>query len=349
MDFTQASLRQVSDNQMANNQTTESQMQSEPLFDASTKRYTLFPILYPDLYAAYQQQLSVFWTTGEIDFSKDRADWESSMTEGERFFVKEILKFFAASDGIVMENLSSRFQNDVVVPEARNAYAVQNMIEAIHSETYSLLIDFYIKDKTEKAAAFDAVANTPCIKKKADWALKWIDSHEDYATRLVGMACVEGIHFSGAFCAIFWLRRRGLLPALCFSNELIARDETMHRDFAALLFKHIVKKPSVDKIHAIIREAVDIEKEFICHALPCALIGMNSSLMSQYIEFVADVVSGLFGAGKIFDAKNPFDFMNMLILEGKTNFFEKRVGDYSKAGVGVDRDKQQFRTDVEDF
>lgn len=321
----------------------------EPLFDASKKRYTLFPVQFPDIYAAYQQQLSVFWTASEIDFSKDRADWENSLTESERFFVIQILKFFAASDGIVMENLASRFQNDVVAPEARNAYAVQNMIEAIHSETYSLLIDFYLKDATEKQEAFDAISNTPCIAKKADWALKWIGSHEDYATRLIGMACVEGIHFSGAFCAIFWLRRRGVLPALCFSNELINRDETMHRDFAALLYKHIRVKPSVEKIHTIIREAVEIEKEFICHALPCALIGMNAALMGQYIEFVADGVAALFGAPKIYDSKNPFDFMNMLVMDGKSNFFERRVSDYAKAGVGVDREKQEFRTDAEDF
>lgn len=321
----------------------------EPLFDTTRKRFTLFPIEYPDIYAEYQKQLSVFWTPNEIDFSKDRADWENTLTDNERFFVIQILKFFAASDGIVMENLASRFQRDVQVPEARQAYAVQNMIEAIHSETYSLLIDFYLKDAASKTDAFDAIYNTPCIQKKAAWALKWIDSVDDYATRLVGMACVEGIHFSGAFCAIFWMRKRGLLPALCFSNELIARDETMHRDFAAVLFRHINKKPSHETVQTIIREAVEIEKEFICHALPCNLIGMNATLMGQYIEFVADTVAQLFNAPKIFNTKNPFDFMNMLILDGKGNFFEKRISDYSKAGVGVDPARQEFRTDLDDF
>jgi ribonucleoside-diphosphate reductase subunit M2 len=321
----------------------------EPLFDTTQKRYTLFPIAYPDIYESYKSQLSVFWTPSEIDFSKDRDDWDNKLSADDRFFITQILKFFAASDGIVMENLASRFQQDVQIPEARQVYAVQNMIEAIHSETYSLLIDTYLKDAAQKADAFDAIATTPCIAKKAAWAMKWIASDASYATRLVGMACVEGIHFSGAFCAIFWMRKRGLLPALCFSNELIARDETLHRDFAAQLYGHLNAKLSHETIHTIIQEAVDIEKEFILHALPCNLIGMNATLMGQYIEFIGDTVASLFGAPRIYNTKNPFDFMNMIILEGKGNFFEKRISDYSRAGVGVDPAKQTFRTDVEDF
>lgn len=273
--------------------------------------------------------MDCFWRAEEIDFSKDLKDW-NKLKKTEQHFVKMILAFFAASDGIVLENLGMRFLSEVQLPEARAAYGFQLMMENVHSETYSLLIDTYIKDKEEQTKLFQAIDNFPCIKKKADWAIKWIqDNRSSFATRLVAFACVEGIFFSGSFCSIYWLKKRGLMPGLTFSNELISRDEGMHTDFAVLLFNKLTRKPKKAKVHELIKEAVQIEKEFICEALPCKLIGMNSKLMSQYIEFVADRLSLQLGYGKIFNSSNPFDFMEMISLEGKTNFFEKRVGDYS--------------------
>jgi len=252
------------------------------------------------------------------------------LSDNEQFFIKMILAFFAASDGIVIENLGARFMSEVQLPEARAAYGFQLMIENIHSEVYSLLIDTYIKNEEEKTKLFQALDNFPCIRKKADWAIKWInDRRSSFATRLLAFACVEGIFFSGAFCSIYWLKKRGLMPGLTFSNELIARDEGMHTDLAVLLFSKLQKKLNRARVHDIVKEAVSIEKEFICDALPCNLIGMNAKLMSQYIEFVADRLLVQLGYPKLWDVECPFDFMEMISLEGKTNFFEKRVGDYS--------------------
>ena len=306
-----------------------SKNQQEPLLTENPNRYVMFPIQDIDIWHSYKKQMDCFWRAEEIDFSKDMAHWEK-LTDQERMFIKMILAFFAASDGIVLENLAQRFMSDVQLPEARAAYGFQIMIENIHSEVYSLLIDTYIKDKEEKHKLFTALDNYPCIKKKADWAVKWInDNRSSFASRLVAFACVEGIFFSGAFCSIYWLKKRGLMPGLTFSNELIARDEGMHTEFAVLLYSKLRRKMKKSRIYDIIKDAVTIEKEFICEALPCRLIGMNGKLMSQYIEFVADRLSVQLGYEKIYNTANPFDFMEMISLEGKTNFFEKRVGDYS--------------------
>jgi len=289
----------------------------------------MFPLQDQDIWQSYKKMMDCFWRAEEIDFSKDMTHWKT-LTEKEQYFIKMILAFFAASDGIVIENLGARFMTEVQLPEARAAYGFQLMMENIHSETYSLLIDTYIKDKEEKTKLFTALDNFPCIKKKADWAIKWInDKRSSFGTRLLAFACVEGIFFSGAFCSIYWLKKRGLMPGLTFSNELIARDEGMHTDLAVLLFRKLNKKPNKKKVYDIVQEAVSIEKEFICSALPCKLIGMNSKLMSEYIEFVADRIVQQLGFDKIYKTANPFDFMEMISLEGKTNFFEKRVGDYS--------------------
>lgn len=301
----------------------------EPLLCENPNRYVMFPISDHDIWGIYKKQMDCFWRTEEIDMSKDLSHWET-LSEKEKHFVKHVLAFFAASDGIVLENLGQRFLTEVQLPEARAAYGFQLMMENIHSETYSLLIDTLIKKDEEKRKLFKAIDNFPCIKKKADWALKWIgDNRSSFATRLVAFACVEGIFFSGAFCSIYWLKKRGLMPGLTFSNELISRDEGMHTDFAVMLFSKLVKKTKKSKVYEIIKEAVQIEKEFICEALPCKLIGMNATLMSQYIEFVADRLVMQLGFEKIYKTSNPFDFMEMISLEGKTNFFEKRVGDYS--------------------
>jgi len=306
-----------------------SKNQHEPLLTENPNRYVMFPIQDIDIWNSYKKQMDCFWRAEEIDFSKDMAHWEK-LNDNERMFIKMILAFFAASDGIVLENLAQRFMSDVQLPEARAAYGFQIMIENIHSEVYSLLIDTYIKNEEEKHKLFTALDNYPCIKKKADWALKWInDKRSSFATRLVAFACVEGIFFSGAFCSIYWLKKRGLMPGLTFSNELIARDEGMHTEFAVLLYTKMQRKMKKSRIYDIIKDAVTIEKEFICEALPCRLIGMNSKLMSQYIEFVADRLVVQLGYEKIYNTANPFDFMEMISLEGKTNFFEKRVGDYS--------------------
>jgi len=321
-----------------------SKNQQEPLLTENPNRYVMFPIQDIDIWNSYKKQMDCFWRAEEIDFSKDMAHWEK-LNDNERMFIKMILAFFAASDGIVLENLAQRFMSDVQLPEARAAYGFQIMIENIHSEVYSLLIDTYIKNEEEKHKLFTALDNYPCIKKKADWALKWInDNRSSFATRLVAFACVEGIFFSGAFCSIYWLKKRGLMPGLTFSNELIARDEGMHTEFAVLLYTKLKRKMKKARIYEIIKDAVTIEKEFICEALPCRLIGMNAKLMSQYIEFVADRLVVQLGYEKIYNTANPFDFMEMISLEGKTNFFEKRVGDYSLSRQ--EKDKTAF--DVKD-
>jgi len=320
---------------------------NEPLLTENPNRYVMFPLTDTDIWKSYKKQVDCFWRAEEIDFSGDLTDWEK-LTDNERYFIKMILAFFAASDGIVLENLGSRFLTEVQLPEARAAYGFQLMMENIHSETYSLLIDSYVKDEKEKTKLFHAIDNFPCIKKKADWACKWIEDDEsDFATRLIAFACVEGIFFSGAFCSIFWLKKRGLMPGLTFSNELISRDEGMHTDFAVLLYKKLNNKCKEEKVYGIIKDAVEIEKEFICKALPCRLIGMNSKLMSEYIEFVADRISLQLGYSKIYETKNPFDFMEMISMDGKTNFFEKRVGDYSlssgkKASATFNLDNVEF-------
>ena len=301
----------------------------EPLLTENENRYVMFPIVDHDIWKMYKKQMDCFWRTEEIDLSKDVKDWPT-LTHKEQYFIKMILAFFAASDGIVLENLGQRFMTEVQLSEARAAYGFQIMMENIHSETYSLLIDTLVKEEREKTKLFEALNNFPCIKKKADWAIKWInDKRSSFATRLIAFACVEGIFFSGAFCAIYWLKKRGLMPGLTFSNELISRDEGMHTDFAILLFSKLEKKPKKNKILEIFKDAVEIEKEFICKALPCKLIGMNAKLMSQYIEFVADRLLIQLGYNKFYNSSNPFDFMEMISLEGKTNLFEKRVGEYS--------------------
>ena len=301
--------------------------------------FTLFPIKSEEqhLYRMYKQSVAVFWTPDEIDFSKDIADW-NKLTDPEKHFIGRVLAFFAGSDGIVMENLVTRFQGEVNSQVVKLFYSFQNAMEGIHSETYSLLIDTYIKDQEEKAKLFNAITTIPCIEKKAEWALNWMGSDKSFATRLVAFACVEGIFFSGAFCSIFWLKKRGLLPGLTFSNELISRDEGLHTQFAVALFHTLENKVSQETIHQIIKHAVELEKEFICDALSCSLIGMNAKMMSQYIEFVADRLAVQLGTPKIFGAQNPFDFMDLISLEGKTNFFEKKVSDYSRA-ISTTRDE----------
>ena len=297
------------------------------------KRYTLFPIQHREVWQMYKKAVSAFWTVEEIDFSKDISDWQK-LNDNEKHFISMILAFFAGSDGIVLENLVERFMNEVDVPEVRSFYSFQTASETIHSETYSLLIDTYIKDNEHKSKLFDAINNFDCVNKKAKWALKWInDKDSEFAKRLVAFAAVEGIFFSGAFCAIFWLKKRGLLPGLALSNEFISRDEALHTEFAILMYNKYATKINENIIKEIITEAVEIEKEFITEALPCKLIGMNSELMKEYIEFVADRLLVQLGNSKVYNTKNPFAFMEMISMEGKTNFFEKRVSEYSKAGV----------------
>ncbi|KAK2069305.1 hypothetical protein P8C59_003896 [Phyllachora maydis] len=306
----------------------------EPLLRENPQRFVLFPIQYHEIWQMYKKAEASFWTAEEIDLSKDLHDWNNRIKDDEKYFISHILAFFAASDGIVNENLVERFSSEVQIPEARCFYGFQIMMENIHSETYSLLIDTYVKDPAQKTHLFNAVDTIPCIRKKADWALKWIaDKDASFAQRLVAFAAVEGIFFSGAFASIFWLKKRGLMPGLTFSNELISRDEGLHTDFACLLFSHLHHRPSKDLIRDIIVDAVKIEQEFLTEALPCALLGMNSTLMKQYIEFVADRLLVALGNEKIYRSSNPFDFMENISLGGKTNFFEKRVGEYQKAGV----------------
>jgi len=306
---------------------------TEPILQPNDNRFVIFPIQHTDLWDWYKKQQACFWTAEEIDLHADIVDWNDKLTEDERFFIKHILAFFAASDGIVNENLAENFVNEVQFSEAKFFYGFQIMMENIHSETYSLLIDTYVKDELEKDKLFNAIENFPAIKKKADWALKWIES-DSFAERLIAFAAVEGIFFSGAFCSIFWLKKRGLLPGLTFSNELISRDEGMHCDFAVHLHNnHIVNKVPKERIREIIVDALNIEREFITESLPVSLIGMNAKLMTEYLEFVTDRLLGEFNCEKEYNASNPFDFMEMISLEGKTNFFEKRVSEYQKAGV----------------
>jgi ribonucleotide reductase beta subunit family protein with ferritin-like domain len=319
----------------------------EPMLTASDDRFVVFPIQHPDLWAKYKQHMAVFWTPEEIDLSKDMGHWEK-LTDNERHFIKNILGFFAGSDGIVMENLAMRFSHEVQWPEAKFFYACQNLLESVHSETYSLLIDTYISDSVEKANLLNAIQTIPSVKKKADWAMQWIESKEaDFGTRLIAFAAIEGIFFSGAFCAIFWLKQRGVMPGLTVSNEFIARDEGLHTDFACLLYSKIVNRLPKAKAHKLIREAVKIEKQFITKALPCELIGMNAKLMAEYIEFVADRLSLQLGYPKIYSATNPFDFMERISLENKDNFFEKRVSTYAKGSVGKKREDMTFSTGAE--
>ena len=306
-------------------------MSKEPLLVADNNRFVMFPIKYDDIWQMYKKQVDCFWRPEEIDLTKDLTIWES-LHQDERYFVSMILAFFAASDGIVLENLAARFMSEIQVSEARAFYGFQIAMENIHSHTYSLLIETYIKDKEEKSKLFNAIENFPCIKKKSDWAQKWIhDKQSSFATRLVAFACVEGIFFSGAFCSIFWLKKRGLMPGLTFSNELISRDEALHCEFAILLYSKMVNKIDKSRIHEIIKEAVEIETEFICDALPCKLIGMNSDLMTQYIQFVADRLCVQLGYTKIYNVTNSFQFMEMISLESKSNFFEKRSDAYALA------------------
>ena len=306
-------------------------MSLEPLLTETKNRHVIFPIQYNDVWCMYKKHVSTYWTVEEIDFSKDGKDWET-LSQDEQYFIKNVLAFFAASDGIVNENLVLNFMSEIKVPEVLAFYSFQNAIETVHSETYSLLIDTYIKEDEEKNRLLNAVETIPCIKKKADWAMKWIESKEDkFATRLIAFACIEGIFFSGAFCSIYWLKERGLMHGLTFSNELISRDESLHTEFAILLYSHIVNKLSEEKVHNIIKDAVAIEKEFIIDSLPCRLLGMNSDLMSQYIEFVSDRIALQLGYNKIYNVNNPFDFMDRIGLEDKQNFFEVRVSNYSKA------------------
>jgi ribonucleoside-diphosphate reductase beta chain len=318
----------------------------EYLLQENKQRFVLFPIKHKEVWEMYKKAEASFWTAEEIDLSHDLPDWDK-LNPNERHFISHVLAFFAASDGIVNENLAMRFSSEVQIPEARCFYGFQIAMENIHSETYSLLIDTYVKDPTEKDRLFRAMETVPAVSKKAEWALKWINSSESFAERIVAFAAVEGIFFSGSFCSIFWLKKRGLMPGLTFSNELISRDEGLHCDFACLLYSMIQNKLSQERIYEIISNAVEIEKEFVCDALPVNLIGMNSELMAQYIEFVADRLLVSLGYPKMFNTKNPFDWMEMISLQGKTNFFEKRVGEYQKAGVMNDKNDQLFTLEAE--
>ncbi|MFM7388791.1 MAG: ribonucleotide-diphosphate reductase subunit beta [Bacteroidota bacterium] len=318
----------------------------EPILTENKNRFVLFPIEHNDIWSFYKKAEASFWTAEEIDLSQDLTDW-GQLNDDERHFVKHVLAFFAASDGIVNENLAENFLSEVQYTEAKFFYGFQVAIENIHSETYSLLIDTYIKDTKEKATLFNAIDTLDCVKKKAEWALRWIDKGS-FAERLVAFAAVEGIFFSGSFCSIFWLKKRGLMPGLCFSNELISRDEGLHCDFACLLYSnHLVNKLDKAQVEEIIRDAVEIEKEFITEALPVKLIGMNSDLMSQYIEFVADRLLVELGNAKIYNVSCPFDFMEMISIQGKSNFFERRVGEYQKANVLGEKETQRFSLDEE--
>jgi len=322
-------------------------MQVEPLLKDDPSRFVIFPIKHNDIWQFYKKAEASFWTAEEIDLSQDLKDWEN-LNDGERHFISHVLAFFAASDGIVNENLAVDFIHRVQYAEAKCFYGFQIMIENIHAETYSLLIDTYIKDPVERDRMLNAVEHIDCVRKKADWAMRWIDQGS-FIERLIAFAAVEGIFFSGSFCSIFWLKKRGLMPGLSFSNELISRDEGLHRDFACLLYTdHIQNKLPEENIYSIIKDAVEIEKEFVTSALPVSLIGMNSELMCQYIEFVADHLLESLNLEKVYHSTNPFDFMDMISLQGKTNFFEKRVAEYQKSGVMSDKESMSFSLD-EDF
>jgi ribonucleotide reductase beta subunit family protein with ferritin-like domain len=335
----------VSNETSATSPAVKSQQTIEPLLEEDQNRFVLFPIKDAAIWNMYKKQVDCFWRAEEVDLTKDIAHW-NSLQNDERYFISMILAFFAASDGIVMENIAQRFMTEVQLAEARAFYGFQIAMENIHSQMYSMLIDAYIKDSTEKDRLFNAIQTFPCIKKKADWALKWIgDKRSTFQTRLVAFACVEGIFFSGAFCSIYWMKKRGLMPGLTFSNELISRDEALHTEFAVLLYTKMVKKIQRHRVYEIVRDAVEIEKEFISEALPCRLIGMNAKLMCQYIEFVADRLVVQMGYDKIYNATNPFDFMEMISLAGKTNFFERRGGEYALAEKSVADDVFEFNAD----
>jgi ribonucleoside-diphosphate reductase beta chain len=317
----------------------------EPILKENPNRFVLFPIQHSDIWEMYKKQEASIWTAEELDLSPDLIDWDTKLNDDERFFIKHVLAFFAASDGIVNENLAENFLSEVQYTEAKFFYGFQVMMENIHSETYSLLIDTYIKDTKEKNYLFNAIETFEPVKKKAEWAMRWIDNGS-YAERLISFAAVEGIFFSGSFCSIFWLKKRGLMPGLTFSNELISRDEGLHCDFACMLYNnHLVNKLPKEEVQKIIADAVEIEKEFVTESLPVRLIGMNADLMSQYIEFVADRLLTELGNDKIYNTSNPFDFMDMINLQGKTNFFEKRVGEYQKAGVLNQENNTTFSLD----
>jgi ribonucleotide reductase beta subunit family protein with ferritin-like domain len=328
---------------------TTNQMVNEPLLSEEKNRYVIFPIQHEPFWKMYKRAEANFWTAEELDLTKDLDDWVK-LNDNEQYFIKNILAFFAASDGIVNENLVERFCQEVKILEAKFFYGFQIAMENIHSETYSLLIDTYIKDVEEKTRLLNAIDHVPSIKKKADWALKWInDDKSPFSHRVIGFAAVEGIFFSGAFCSVFWLKKRGLMPGLCHSNELISRDEGLHTEFAVLMYKNLKNKPDPDVIKEIILNAVAIEKEFITESLSCELIGMNKELMSQYINYVADRLLLMFGLEKIYHSENPFDWMEMISVQGKTNFFEKRVGEYSnKANPNIDSDKNNISFDDDD-
>ena len=341
-------IKKTADNIDLNKELDSNITVEEPILKENPNRFVLFPIQHSDIWEMYKKQEASIWTAEELDLSPDLVDWDSKLNDDERFFIKHVLAFFAASDGIVNENLAENFLSEVQYTEAKFFYGFQIMMENIHSETYSLLIDTYIKDTKEKNYLFNAIETFEPVKKKAEWAMRWIDNGS-YAERLVSFAAVEGIFFSGSFCSIFWLKKRGLMPGLTFSNELISRDEGLHCDFACLLYtNHIIDKLPKETVEKIILDAVEIEKEFILEALPVKLIGMNSDLMSQYIEFVADRLLLELGNEKVFNATNPFDFMEMISIQGKTNFFEKRVGEYQKAGV-LNNDADQTFTIDEEF
>ncbi|GLJ07048.1 hypothetical protein SUGI_0056510 [Cryptomeria japonica] len=304
----------------------------EAILMENPQRFCMFPINYTQVWEMYKKAVASFWTVEEVDLSQDICQWEN-LTHNEKHFISHVLAFFAAADGIVLENLALRFFKEIQIPEARAFYGFQIAIENIHSEMYSLLLETYVRDSREKARLFNAIHTIPCVARKAEWALRWIESSGSFAERIVAFACVEGIFFSGSFCAIFWLKKRGLMPGLTFSNELISRDEGLHCDFACLIYSLLRKKLSEEKVKEIVCDAVNIEREFVCEALSCDLVGMNASLMSQYIKFVADRLLVVLGYLKAYNVENPFDWMDLISLQGKTNFFERRVGEYQKASI----------------
>lgn len=339
--------RKIFEDSEAKPQTAKGNTRDEPLLAENPRRFVIFPIKYHDIWQMYKKAEASFWTAEEVDLSKDLQHWESLKDE-ERYFISHVLAFFAASDGIVNENLVERFTQEVQITEARCFYGFQIAMENIHSEMYSLLIDTYIKNPKEREYLFNAIETLPCVKRKADWALNWIGNKKaEFGERVVAFAAVEGIFFSGSFASIFWLKKRGLMPGLTFSNELISRDEGLHCDFACLMFKHLVNKPSKETVTKIIRNAVEIEQEFLTKALPVKLIGMNCDLMTQYIEFVADRLMLELGFDKLYRVENPFDFMENISLEGKTNFFEKRVGEYQRMGVMSGTTDNTFTLDAD--
>lgn len=329
-----------------NNHNNTKKNDDEPLLKKNNKRFVLFPIVHHDMYELYKKAESSFWTVNEIDLSKDINDWNEKLNNDEKHFIKNIIGFFAGSDGIIMENLACRFMNEIQIPEARAFYSYQIFNESIHSETYSLLIDTYIKDNEEKELIFNSIENIPSIAKKAKWAYKWIQNNSvSFSVRLIAFAIVEGIFFSGSFCAIYWIKKRGLLSGLTFSNELISKDEGMHCEFAILLYSKIKKRVDEGIVHKIFKEAVNIEKEFIIDSIKCNMIGMNSDLMSKYIEFVSDRLLVQLGYNKIWNVENPFDFMELISLRPKSNFFEVRVGEYAKSTISESSTKFELSND----